>query len=91
MKFFYLLLLLFTFIIAAPQYRKIVLENELKVILVSDDKYNKSAASMNVLAGSLSDPEEYQGLAHFLEHMLFLGTEKFPDVEGYSLYLQIAL
>ena len=47
--------------LAAPQYRKIVLENELKVILVSDDQYNKSAASMNVLAGSLSDPKEHQG------------------------------
>jgi insulysin len=81
-------IILLTYSMAAPQYRKIVLENELKVILVSDEKYNKSAASMNVLAGSLSDPEEYQGLAHFLEHMLFLGTEKFPDVEGYSSYLQ---
>jgi len=79
---------LFTFLIAAPEYRKIVLDNELKVILVSDKQYNKSAASMNVLVGSLSDPKEYQGLAHFLEHMLFLGTEKFPDVEGYSSYLQ---
>ena len=79
---------LFTFLIAAPEYQKIVLDNELKVILVSDKQYNKSAASMNVLVGSLSDPKEYQGLAHFLEHKLFLGTEKFPDVEGYSSYLQ---
>lgn len=28
-----------------------------------------------------SDPEKVPGLAHFLEHMLFLGTEKYP-VEG---------
>ena len=55
-------IILLTYSMAAPQYRKIVLENELKVILVSDEKYNKSAASMNVLAGSLSDPKEYQGL-----------------------------
>ena len=81
-------IILITFVIAAPEYRKITLENNLKVILVSDKQYNKSAASMNVLAGSLSDPEEYQGLAHFLEHMLFLGTEKYPDVEEYSSYLQ---
>jgi len=88
MKKLLLCTLLLSYNMAAPQYRKIVLDNELKVILVSDEQYNKSAASMNVLAGSLSDPEEYQGLAHFLEHMLFLGTEKFPDVEGYSSYLQ---
>ena len=88
MKKMLISIMLITFIIAAPEYRKITLENELKVILVSDKQYNKSAASMNILAGSLSDPEEYQGLAHFLEHMLFLGTEKYPDVEEYSSYLQ---
>ena len=88
MKKLLLIIILVAISMATPKYRKIILENDLKVILVSDDQYNKSAASMNVLAGSLSDPEEYQGLAHFLEHMLFLGTEKFPDVEGYSSYLQ---
>ncbi|MBC8311356.1 MAG: insulinase family protein [Candidatus Marinimicrobia bacterium] len=88
MKKLLITIILVAISVAAPKYRKIILENELKVILVSDAQYNKSAASMNVLAGSLSDPKEYQGLAHFLEHMLFLGTEKFPDVEGYSSYLQ---
>ena len=43
------------------------LDNGLKVILVSNPKYNISAASMNVKVGSLSDPEDAQGLAHFLE------------------------
>ena len=88
MKSLLLIIVLVSISMATPKYRKIIFENDLKVILVSDDQYNKSAASMNVLAGSLSDPEEYQGLAHFLEHMLFLGTEKFPDVESYSSYLQ---
>ena len=63
------------------------LENGLKVILVSNPKYNISAASMNVKVGSMADPEDAQGLAHFLEHMLFMGTEKYPDVEDYKLYL----
>ena len=63
------------------------LDNGLKVILVSNPKYNISAASMNVKVGSLSDPEDAQGLAHFLEHLLFLGTEKYPDVEDYKMYL----
>ena len=69
------------------EYKKITLDNGLKVILVSNPKYNISAASMNVKVGSLSDPEDAQGLAHFLEHMLFLGTEKYPDVEDYKTYL----
>ena len=82
------IIILVTLSYGSPEYRKIVLENNLKVILVSDEKYNKSSASMNVMVGSLSDPDEYQGLAHFLEHMLFLGTEKYPDVENYSSYLK---
>ena len=28
------------------------------------------------LAGGLCDPPDIPGLAHFCEHMLFLGTEK---------------
>ena len=88
MKNYIIIILLVAFNYAAPEYRKIILDNDLTVILVSDEKYNKSSASMNVMVGSLSDPKEYQGLAHFLEHMLFLGTEKFPDVEDYSSYLK---
>ena len=45
--------------------RTIVLENGLKVLLVSDPELNMSAASMAVAVGSLLDPPEVQGLAHF--------------------------
>ena len=68
--------------------RHFILENGLKVLLVSDPKFNKSAASLEVQVGSLMDPEDRQGLSHFLEHMLFLGTEKFPDVEEFPRYLE---
>jgi insulysin len=70
------------------EYRRFILDNGLKVILLSDSKLNKSSASMVVGVGSLGDPEERPGLAHFLEHMLFLGTEKFPNVEDYGGYLR---
>jgi insulysin len=68
--------------------RHLVLENGLKVLLVSDPKFNVSAASLEVQVGSLMDPENRPGLAHFLEHMLFLGTGKFPDVEEFPVYLE---
>ncbi len=68
--------------------RKIILENGLKVYLLSDPNFNMASASMSVMVGSLEDPGDRQGLAHFLEHMLFLGTKKYPDVDEYGKYLK---
>ncbi|KAL4558442.1 hypothetical protein LXL04_036642 [Taraxacum kok-saghyz] len=47
----------------------------------------KAAAAMCVGMGSFSDPLEAQGLAHFLEHMLFMGSAEFPDENEYDSYL----
>lgn len=70
------------------EYRGLQLNNGLKVLLVSDSTANKSAAALSVSVGHLNDPENIPGLAHFLEHMLFLGTVKYPDENSYSSYLQ---
>lgn len=67
--------------------RHFVLENGLKVLIVSDPEYNISAAALEVQVGSLMDPKDRQGLAHFSEHMLFLGNKKYPDVDEFSGYL----
>ena len=67
--------------------KSVTLNNQLEILIISDPDLNKSAASMDVGVGSLEDPLEHQGLAHFLEHMLFLGTKKYPDVEEYNRYL----
>ena len=68
-------------------YRFLVLENQLRVLLVEDPDTDKAAASLSVLRGSYHEPAEFQGLAHFLEHMLFIGTEKYPDVDGYQQFI----
>jgi insulysin len=47
-----------------------------------------SSVALAVGVGSLADPPQRQGLAHFLEHMLFLGTEKFPSVTDFDAYLK---
>ncbi|MCL1077750.1 peptidase M16 [Parashewanella spongiae] len=70
------------------EYRHIVLSNGLKAVLVSDSKADKSAASIDVHIGHMADPEDREGLTHFLEHMLFLGTEKYPKVGEYNEYLK---
>ena len=54
------------------QYRRFLLPNQMKVILISDPTMQRSASSLTVAVGSMSDPKERFGLAHFLEHMLFL-------------------
>ena len=43
-----------------------MLENGLKVVLISDPSTDKAAASLDVYIGSGSDPEGREGLAHFL-------------------------
>ncbi len=72
----------------ARDYRFVVLDNGLRVLLISDMEADKSAASMTVFRGSFHDPIDRPGLAHFLEHMLFIGTEKYPDPDGYFSYIQ---
>ena len=62
-------------------FRGLLLPNGLRVLLCSDPTAKKAAAAMDVQVGCFSDPRELPGLAHFCEHMLFLGTERFP-VEG---------
>jgi insulysin len=57
-------------------YRVIQLRNKLEALLVHDPETDKAAAAMDVNVGSFSDPPDLQGLAHGLEHMLFMGTEK---------------
>jgi Secreted/periplasmic Zn-dependent peptidases, insulinase-like len=58
------------------------------VLLVSDPKFNKSGASLVVNTGQIDDPGDTEGTAHFLEHMLFLGTEKYPDVSEYGNFIR---
>ena len=70
------------------EYRHLVLENGLRLVLISDLDADKSAASLVVFRGSFDDPEERSGLAHFLEHMLFIGTEKYPEADGYFKFIQ---
>lgn len=66
---------------------KFRLENGLSVYAVSDKDAPKSAAALAVSVGSWSDPAEYPGMAHFLEHMLFMGTKAYPDENTFMQYV----
>ncbi|WP_417579110.1 insulinase family protein [Nitrincola sp.] len=65
----------------------LILPNQLKVLLISDPAAEKAAASLDVAVGSAANPVDIPGLAHFLEHMLFLGTEKYPEADSYQSYI----
>jgi insulysin len=68
-------------------YRRVELDNGLTVLLIADTEAEKAAASLAVFSGSNEDPDDRLGLAHFLEHMLFLGTDAYPDVDAYGRYI----
>ncbi len=70
------------------EYETLTLSNQLRILLISDPRADKAAASMNVAVGSSADPRDRAGLAHFLEHMLFLGTDKYPKADEYQSYIR---
>ena len=57
-------------------YRVIRLPNQLEALLVHDPDTDKASASVNVNVGSFSDADDMPGMAHAVEHLLFMGTEK---------------
>ena len=69
------------------QYRYITLSNDLRVLLIHSETAQQSAAALAVNVGHFDDPKDRQGLAHYLEHMLFLGTEKYPKVGEFQSYI----
>ena len=57
-------------------YRVIELPNKLEALLVHDPDTDKASAAVNVNVGSFSDADDMPGMAHAVEHLLFMGTEK---------------
>jgi protease-3 len=69
------------------EYQLITLSNDLEVLLVSDPDLKNSAISLSVPVGSMHNPDNQLGLAHYLEHMLFLGSERYPTINDYSKFM----
>jgi len=66
-------------------YRGLELSNEMLVVLISHPNIDKAAAALDVTIGSLADPRDVPGIAHFLEHMLFMGSSKV------NIYLNLSI
>ena len=59
----------------------------MRCILIHDEEADKSCAALDVHVGCTLDKEPLYGTAHFLEHMLFLGTELYPQENAYDAFL----
>ncbi|MFA5172803.1 MAG: pitrilysin family protein [Candidatus Paceibacterota bacterium] len=59
-------------------YKRIVLDNGLRIILAPKAESQAVTVLVLVEAGSKYETKEINGLSHFLEHMCFKGTEKRP-------------
>eukprot|EP00929_Paragymnodinium_shiwhaense_P096456 TRINITY_DN58048_c0_g1_i1.p1 TRINITY_DN58048_c0_g1~~TRINITY_DN58048_c0_g1_i1.p1 ORF type:complete len:1205 (+),score=370.17 TRINITY_DN58048_c0_g1_i1:99-3713(+) len=67
-------------------YLYVELPNGLAALSIHEAKAKKAAFSVAVDAGSFDSPPELPGLAHFCEHMLFLGTKSYPDPSGFDKF-----
>ncbi|XP_052738934.1 nardilysin [Bicyclus anynana] len=52
------------------------------------DEEKLAACSLSVGVGSYSDPPDIQGLAHFVEHMVFMGSEKYPKENEFDSFIK---
>ncbi len=73
--------------IAPRKSELIVLPNKLKLFVVSDPLAKKSSLSVRVGVGFFADPVEYRGLAHYMEHVLFLGSDKYPNTDEFMGFM----
>jgi len=67
---------------------RMTLDNGLAVTLLQVPQALHCAAWVRVAAGSHDEPHEYPGLAHFLEHLLFLDSAGFPADQGLMAFVQ---
>jgi secreted Zn-dependent insulinase-like peptidase len=75
-------------------YRLIKLPNGLKALLIHFNEENSieskdiAAIQLVVKVGSFDDPPYAMGLAHFLEHIMLMGSEKYPGENSFNEFLK---
>lgn len=62
-------------------YEYTTLKNGVRILLIPMPGVGSVASSVMVGAGSRYEPKEWNGISHFLEHMVFKGTQKFPTTD----------
>ncbi|KTT24747.1 pyrroloquinoline quinone biosynthesis protein PqqF [Pseudomonas oryzihabitans] len=67
---------------SSSPHRRLRLANGLAVALLHDPELPQAAALVRIGAGSHQAPRAYPGLAHFLEHLFFLGSQGYPATDS---------
>lgn len=66
---------------------KVILDNKIDVFICSDPSFTHSSAAITIARGSCNDPSEHMGMAHFVEHLLFLGNKAHPKENSFSQFV----
>ncbi|KAJ9070112.1 metalloprotease [Entomophthora muscae] len=69
------------------EYLGLELNNKLQVLLVSDPKAIKGGVALSVASGANDDPDEIPGMAHFCEHLILMGSKKYPSPTEFKDFL----
>ena len=68
------------------------MENGLRCTIVGDPRpeavTKEIGVAISVGVGSFSDPQDRQGLAHLLEHIILMGNEKYPVENSLDDFLE---
>ncbi len=66
-------------------YKKILLSNGVRLILAPVPSVNSVATAVMVGVGSRYETTKINGISHFLEHMVFKGTKKYPTMDDVTI------
>ncbi len=66
------------------EYKQLILENGLTVILSEDHSSPIIYGLVVTKAGSKNDPPDATGMAHYIEHMLFKGTDELGTIDWHK-------
>lgn len=66
-------------------YQRILLPNSVRLLLIPMPGINSVATSVMVGVGSRYEDRSINGISHFLEHMVFKGTEKYPTTDDVNI------
>ncbi len=66
-------------------YEKILFPNGARLVLVPMDGVNSVASAVMVGVGSRYEESPEHGISHFLEHMVFKGTNKYPTTDDVNV------